>query len=147
MGKYVKGVGKVRNAMRKLPGAITTPVNQASRFALGPMLKAAKRNVKELGILDTGELYDSLVIKKDPRSSKSRPVHKVGPQSDSPAVRYAHLQEFGVEPHGLHPGQPGRPFLTRAFEETQREAIDRFGTKLGQAVEKQAAKLAKAGGS
>lgn len=143
MKKYVTGHRSVQRAFRKLPGAITTPVNAASRFALQPILKAAKQNIRSLGARESGELERSLTIKKDSRSSKSRPVHRVGPSSDSPAVRYAHLVEFGTDPHGGHPGSSPKPFLTMAFEQNDKLAVQRFADKLGPAVEKQAAKLAK----
>jgi len=143
MAKHVTGHKSVQRAFRKLPGAITTPVNQASRFALQPILKAAKQNVRSMGARESGELERSLTIKKDSRLPKSRPVHRVGPSSDSPAVRYAHLVEFGTDPHDGHPGSQPKPFLTQAFAQHDKEAVTRFADKLGPAVEKQAEKLAR----
>lgn len=123
-----------------------TPVNQASRHALQPILRAAKQN-----IADDPELSGALVIKKDSRSPKSKPTHLVGPDADSPAVRRAHFKEFGTDPHmvngHIHPGEPPRPYLTPAFEEHAGQAVSRFGAKLGPALERQAARLARKPGN
>lgn len=138
----VFGSAEVRRSFRAMANLYLTPVNQASRFALQPILKAAKQN-----ITDDPELSQSLVIKKDSRSPKAKPMHVVGPDANSPAVRRAHFKEFGTEPHTinghLHPGEPPRPFLTPAFEQHASEAVKRFGAKMGTALENQAAKLAR----
>lgn len=140
----IYGDKQVRAAFRAMMKQYGTPVNQASRFALQPILKAARANIAE-----DPELSKSLTIKKDRQAPKTRPTHAVGPASDSPARRRAHFKEFGTDPHMIdghpHPGEPPRPFLTPAYEAHGKEAIKRFGEKLGPALEKQAAKLARKG--
>lgn len=134
---FVSGHKHVQRSLRRLPSAILTPVNEASRFALRPIVSAAKRNLTAKGAVESGELRKSLTVKKDSRSPKSKPVHLAGPRADSPAVRYAHLVEFGTAPRADgHPGTKARPFLEPAYHQHGREAVERFGQKIGPAMEK-----------
>jgi HK97 gp10 family phage protein len=141
----VTGDRQIARNLRELQRLVLRPVGEAQRFALAPVLSAAKANVRTMGIEDTGELRRSLTVKKDGKAPKMKPTYVLGPRSDSPAVRYAHLVEFGTDPHwvngGRHPGASPKPFLTNAFESKKKEAIDRFGKKLGPAIEAQAARL------
>ena len=141
----VYGVKGVHSAFRQMAKLYTTPVGQASRFALQPILKAAKQNTVH------GSVKAALVLKKDRKAPKTKPTHLVGGDPANPDYRLLHLLEFGVDPHSIngiqHPGHAAQPFLTPAYEAHGKEAIERFGKKLGPALEKQAAKLArKAGG-
>jgi HK97 gp10 family phage protein len=152
--KVTGGKETARN-FRQLAMFISVPLNAASRFALQPTLKAARRNVRSLDLEDTtGALAASLTIKRDPKSHKVNPVHKVGPGADferngRKPVRYAHLVEFGTAPRSkpgrgsTHPGAAPKPFLTPAFHSTKQEVVKRFGERYGPEMEKRAAKLNK----
>lgn len=160
MAKYVQGDQAVRRTLRQLSRSVANAVAEAERFALQPTLKAAKANVSG----SDPELAKALTIRKDPAAPKSIPAYQVGPREESPARRRAHLREFGTEAHSLapgadrragrlqekgphHPGTAPDPFLTKAYETTAGEVIDRFGQRIGVTMEKQAAKLAKKGGA
>jgi len=143
----VTGGSQLRGSLRQISSGLTVPINEASRKALQPTLKAAKRNLKANGSVESGELLKLLTIRKDPDTGKDKPRHVVGPATTNPAYREAHLVEFGTAPHfqpelhRLHPGAQAKPFLRPAFEETKGEAIKRFGESIGPAIEKRAARL------
>lgn len=149
----VKGAKETARNFRQLAQFVSVPLNATSRFALQPTLSTARQNVRSLPLDDsTGALAASLTIKRLPRSSKVNPVHQVGPSADAGRggrrpVRYAHLLEFGTAPHfqpnrgSMHPGAAPKPFLTPAYLSTRNEVVDRFGKRIGQEMEKRAAKL------
>lgn len=144
----VYGGKELQAALRTLAKTYGRPVNEASRFALQPVLKAAKANTSHESV------RKALVLKRDTKAPKAMPTHAVGGDPKNPDYRLLHLLEFGTEPHvnaGIfagtrHPGTTAQPFLTPAFEAEGANVIKRFGAKLGPAIEKQAARLAKKGG-
>ncbi len=90
----------------------------------------------------TGALAASLTIKRNARSSKINPMHRVGPaadyeRGDRKPVKYAHLLEFGTS--RISP----KPFLTPAFVDTKDQVVKRFGDRIGPEMEKRAEKLRK----
>lgn len=136
----VYGAKGVKSAFRQLASAAKRPVAEASRFALQPILKAAKANTTHSSV------KKALVLKQG-KAPKDRVVYDVGGDPKNPDYRLLHLLEFGTDEHPVnHPGTAPQPFLTPAFEEHGAEAIKRFGEKIGPAMEKQAAKLAKKAG-
>lgn len=153
----VRGARQVAGNLRQLANYVATPLNAASRFALRPTLSAAKQNAKALPSEEkTGTLAASLTIKRDPKSPRLNPKHRVGPSSDFSRetqfgtrrpVRYAHLLEFGTAPHyqpgrGVtHPGSRAEPFLTPAYDSTKEQVVKRFGDRIGPEMEKRAAKI------
>ena len=153
----VRGARETASALRKLSQYVSVPLNSASRFALAPALSAAKSNAKALPSEEkTGTLAASLTIKRDPKSPKLNPKHRVGPASNYERdtqygkrrpVKYAHLLEFGTAPHyqpgrGVtHPGSRAEPFLTPAYLSTREEVVQRFGKRIGPEMEKRAAQL------
>lgn len=142
----VRGARQVAGNLRALANYVSVPLNAASRFALVPTLSTAKKNARGLPTKEkTGTLAASLVIKRNPRSSKLNPVHKVGPDSSferetqyglRKPVKYAHFLEFGTA-SGVAP----TPFLTPAFYATRGEVVKRFGAKIGPEMEKRASKI------
>jgi hypothetical protein len=153
----LKGARETAANLRELARFVTVPLNAASRFALAPTLSAAKRNARALPLKETtGSLAASLVIRREPKSPKVNPVHRVGPNADYERqtalgprrpIKYAHLVEFGTAPHYqpgrgvMHPGTPPRPFLAPAFFSTRDDVVKRFGGRIGPEMEKRAAKL------
>lgn len=147
----VKGAKETARNFRTLASFVSVPLNATSRFALQPTLSAARRNVRALPLDDsTGTLAASLTVKRLSTSSKVNPVHQVGPDAAKRIpgrrpVMYAHLIEFGTAPRaqgdGLHPGFAPMPFLTPAYLSTREEVVKRFGSRMGQEMEKRAAKL------
>ncbi|MHA6644566.1 HK97-gp10 family putative phage morphogenesis protein [Mesorhizobium sp. A623] len=134
----VYGAKGVSEAFREMARLYNTPIGQASRFALQPILKGAKANTKHASV------KKALVLKKDAKAPKTNPTHLVGGDPKNPDYRLLHLLEFGTEAHEVnHPGTTAQPFLTPAYEAHGAEAITRFGEKIGPALEKQAAKLAR----
>lgn len=140
----VYGDKALRAAFREMARLYARPVSEASRFAMQPILKAAKANTPHASI------KKALVLKQDRKAPKDRPTMAVGGDPRNPDYRLLHLLEWGVEPHMIgtieHPGHAAQPFLTPAFEAHGATAIRRFGQRLGPALEKQAARLAKKGG-
>jgi len=144
MSKMTGGKQLAAN-FRTLAQALGRPMNEASRKALQPMLRAAKANVRKNDNVQSGKFLKSLTVKRDPTSKKDAPVHMIGPGSKEPHSRLGHLLEFGVAPHDIdgapHPGARAFPWLGPAFEEKSGEAIEIFGKEIGPALEKHAARL------
>lgn len=142
------GARQLNQTLKDIVPGLNTPIQQAQRKAMRPMLRAAKAKLKANGSYLTGELYRLLSIIRDRTASKANPTMIVGPdKSKGPGYRKAHLVEFGTSPHpigeGMHPGQAAAPFMRPAFEETKDEMIDVFGKEIGPAVERRAAQLAR----
>jgi hypothetical protein len=95
---------------------------------------------------DTGALADSIGIVV--RRKKGRATTFVGPR-DGPGfrlvdaggrivrrpIKYAHMLEFGADPHGAHPGQGATPFMRPAWDENVGAAQQGIGAALGRAAE------------
>jgi HK97 gp10 family phage protein len=151
----VSGARQTSANLRALAKQVSVPLNASSRFALQPTLKAARQNVLRLPLKETtGTLARSLTIKRNPRSSKVNPMHRVGPDAGieretrfgkRKPVKYAHLVEFGTAGHMIgnrfHPGTRPQPFLEPAYFSTRDEVVKRFGGRIGPEMEKRAAKL------
>lgn len=136
----VYGAKGVSAAFREMAKIIGRPVDEASRKAMRPILRAAKANTPHASI------KKALVLKKDRKAPKTLPTHLIGGDPKNPDYRLLHLLEFGTDPSPNRPGHPGtdpQPFATPAYEAHGAEAIQIFGRELGPAVEKQAARLAK----
>lgn len=139
----VRGARQAAGGLRQLAAYVATPLNAASRFALQPALSASRKNAKSAGFEDsTGALAASLTIKRNSRSAKLNPMHRVGPskdyeKGDRKPVKYAHLLEFGTS--RIAP----KPFLTPAYLETKEQVVKRFGDRIGPEMEKRAAKVRK----
>lgn len=149
----VKGVRETVAAIRRMR-SIQRPINEASRYALVSMLATVKANLKtfketryEPGPnIVTGMLLRSMVIRKDRKSTRTRQLTVIA--ATGKAIRYAHLVEFGTDPHWqpklkiMHPGAQPFPFLTPAFHRHDDDAIDRFGQRIGPALEAHARRVA-----
>lgn len=139
----VHGARELQRAFREMAKSVKRPVAEASRFALQPILRAARANTSH------DSVKKALVLKQG-KAPKDRVVYAVGGDPANPDYRLLHLLEFGVEPHKIgdidHPGHAAQPFLTPAFEAEGANAMRRFGERIGPAIEKQAARLAKKAG-
>jgi hypothetical protein len=134
----VTGVPETVRALRETARLVAPAANSASLHSLEPTLAAAKESAP----VRTGTLRRSLVIKRDPRSPKAKPVYRVGPSAKSPAVHYAHITEFGRMASDGEPAVPGKRWMTAAYEATKAEVVERFGQLFGPALERSAARIA-----
>lgn len=140
----VRGAKRTANNMRALARSIQRPVSEASREALKPIQRQAKKNIVANGSKKRGVLYRGIVIRQKKRSRGS--VETV--VSAAGKARYiAHLVEFGTEPHFqpkrgvMHPGAEPKEFLTPAYLDHEDRAIEIFGRVLGPAIERQAERV------
>lgn len=135
------GADGIAKAFKQVSLNLKTPIQQASRKALKPVLDAAKANLTEGHGVETGRLKKILTIKPDP---KNKAAMHVGPNASDPHYRVAHLVEFGTAPHdvdgAMHPGADPHPFLEPAFEAKGDEALKIFGQEIGPAIENAAAR-------
>ncbi len=135
------GADGIAKAFRQVTLNLKTPIQQASRKALKPILNEAKANLKDGHGVETGHLKKILTIKPDP---KNKAAMHVGPNSEDPHYRVGHLVEFGTAPHDvdgeMHPGADPHPFLGPAFEAKGDEALKIFGQEIGPAIERAATK-------
>ena len=144
----MNGARDGNSALEQILPGLNTPIQQAQRKALRPMLARAKANLKANGNVLSGELFKLLAIIRNRRASRARPEMMIGPdKAKGPGYRKAHLIEFGTAPHmigpRMHPGARAFPFMRPAFEETSEQAVDIFGKAIGPAVERRAAQLAR----
>lgn len=137
----VYGAKEVRRSFRELSKLYGRPVSDAMRFAMRPVLAAAKANTLHASI------KSALVLKQDKKAPKTKPTVVVGGRPGDEGTPLMHLQEWGVEPHMIgdiqHPGHAAFPFMTPAFESAGPNVVKRFGDKIGPEIEKQAARLAR----
>lgn len=134
----VHGAKDIQRAFREMAKLYGRPVNAAMRHAMGPMLRAARKNTPHKRV------KKALVLKQDRKAPKTQPAMMIGGDPKNPDYRLLHLLEFGTDPHPVnHPGTDPQPFLTPAFTAEGPAAIRRFGERLGPEIEKQAARLAK----
>jgi len=148
----VEGVRETVRSIRRMTN-MQRPISEASRYALMPMLAAAKSNLRvhksyryEPGPnVVTGKLLKGMAIRKD-KSSRTIQRHVVA--ATGKAIRIAHLVEFGTDPHWqprrmrMHPGAKPFPFLTPAFHRHDDEAVSRFGQRIVLALESHARRVA-----
>lgn len=148
----VSGVRETAKNIRRLSKSMATPIAVASRFALQPIQKDAKANLRtfkptryEPGPnVVTRELVNSLVIRQT-KKTRSDVQHVVAPSGKG--VRKAHLVEFGTDPHYqpkrkvMHPGAQPFPFLTPAFHKNDSLVLQRFEQRVGDEIERKARAL------
>lgn len=141
----VAGAKSTARNIRRLPSTIRTPVSQASRYALQPILAASKVNLRANDSVKRGVLIRNMKIRQKP--GRRRSLVDTVVTATGKAIPIAHLVEFGTEPHWqpkrgvMHPGADPKPFLTPAYVDHEDEAIKRFGKNVGPRIEAQAARL------
>lgn len=139
----ITGGKQVAAAFRQIVPGLSVPLNEASRKAMAPMVRAAKAGAP----VDDGDLKRSMVVKRA-KSPKASPVHVVGPRADfvgkngKRPVKYAHVVEFGRAANADGKGGfPGLRFMTKAFEATAQTVIATLESEIPVAIAKRVAKL------
>ena len=141
-GVDIQGDKALRKLMKKLPDKTLRKVaRQSINAAATPVLKAARRNAPS----DSGKLK-SVLAKKVKTYTKSKAVIAlVGPKSRE--ATHAHFVEKGTAPRtqkttGRYLGRtPATRFLQRALDENRSASLAKLRAKMGQAIEREAAKL------
>lgn len=141
----IDGLKELQRKLATLPERVQWKVMRpAVSAAATPVLKSARQKAKKR----SGGLRKSLG-KKIVTNKKTQSVTAIiGPRKDFQTEvngkpykpsRTAHLVEKGfINAAGEH--VPGQPFLNPALAETQGQALGVLGTKLGEGIEKEAAK-------
>lgn len=134
----VTGSAELERRLRLLGSGLQTPIGDASRRALRPMLAEAKA----LAPTDDRDLQRSLAI----RSSKGTTFLGVRKSfrgvDDAAPVEYAHLAEWGRPAGADGQGEMrGTRFLTRTFDRLAATVIRLFSDELAAAIQRRAAKL------
>lgn len=162
-GIQVHGLKELDKALKQIgPRAAKNALRASIRAAGRVVVKDARRRLPPQ--YDT--LKRSLFVKVNRQRDPFSITAQVGPTTGRSAKYdgwYAHLVEFGVDPHEItvknrkvlvdystvygkkvqHPGVPAKPFLTPAFEQNKQEIVEAQRKKLWEAIRKQAAKLRK----
>lgn len=148
-----QGFREMDALLNKLPVEIAKKViEQATRAAAKIVLEAAQRKVP----IRTGQLKDSLAIKKDTKAFKRAGlvVYKVGANLSARRGKiapHAHLVEFGTKGGVVKSGRfagakippmAARPFLRPALEESRAEILKVIAQMLFKGIQREAAKLA-----
>lgn len=143
----VHGYREAAAAIRRMSD-VRRPISEASRVALKPILDDAKANLKTHKSnryqpgpnVVTGVLLKSMQIRKK-KTTKAQSISVVA--ATGKGIKYAHLVEFGTDPHWqpkrkfMHPGAKPFPFLTPAFHSNDTKAIKLFNDAIGEAIDRQ----------
>lgn len=155
----VKGFKELEAALKQLPPNLAKrALERAVRAGAGIIRAEARRRAPA----DDGDLRKAIVVRKD-RHGPSSVNYKVGV---SYKAYYAHMVEFGTDPHTItlnkknnrkvmrdkktgkfygksvrHPGASAQPFLRPAFDETQDQVIRKVGEILAQSIAREATKF------
>lgn len=131
----IRGSREMEALLKKLgPVAAGRAGDRALRAGAKPIVAAAKRKVH----VRSGALRDSIVaVPERRRKGADERVILIG--FKPPASRRAHLEEFGTS------HSPAHPFMRPALDETHGEALAEMGKPLGEAIEREAVRLAKPG--
>lgn len=128
---HVEGIGFVRDQFDELSRKLQRKVlRDTLRSAAQPMHKAA---VNAAPVAE-GTLRDSIKMRVSVTNRKAEV--QIGIDASSDARFYAHIVEFGA----VHV-QP-RPFMRTAFDQNTQAVVDKFGARVGEIVERIAAKAA-----
>lgn len=156
MAEEIKIIGleNVKNILRKLPARVEKNVLTAGVRAGANVVKTSAVN-KLSGV---AKKKDIVVQKR--KSKKGQIKFSVGPSKEKWYLRFI---ESGTVPHWVrvqnrdvlsdygsyfgdeifHPGIRKSPFLRPAMDENTGKILQAMGTKMGAAIEKEAAKLGK----
>lgn len=141
------GAAELKQLLKKLPPRIHRKVTRAAISAgLTPMLRAMRKEVP----VDEGVLKASLGRQVKAYDKTLSVVGLAGPKKN--AAPHAHLVEYGTAPRyhadGSYAGQmPPNPFVRKARDEQTHAAGVAVNRKLAEGVQREATKLARAGGS
>lgn len=144
----ISGAAKLRRFLRRLPGEIRQPVQDAVQDGAATIYHTAFPNIPAPGEhpYATGELKRKVRV----RVSRDGLSARVGSWGKRRA-RHIHLVEFGVAPHDItmpeggvvhHPGAPAMPFLQPAFKMNRDVILRRIRTAVREAL----ARAAREGG-
>ncbi len=138
MPSTITGGKAVARRLGAIAPGLATPLTEASRKAMRPMLAAAKA----LAPVDDGDLKRSLTIKSKRGQTVVGPNKKFIGRDGAKPGRVAHLVEFGrAAGANGRGGMPGTRFMSRAFEATKDQVVKIFGSEIGPAIERRAQKL------
>jgi HK97 gp10 family phage protein len=179
----IMGDDFVTDLLTSLPDSVfRSVVKEASRKAMQPVVADARANAE--AIKDTGLLAKSIGLKSVPYNRAGVVVTIVGPRNEVweeteverevdmfgekrviktteirwPA-KYAHLVEFGTQPHALgkgstirkgeqkgpwmHPGAKEKPFLRPALEKNRVHVVNTYREEIRKAIDSQVKRAVK----
>jgi HK97 gp10 family phage protein len=135
----VAGLQELNKVLEQLPDKLQ---DRAVKNAMAAGARVIRDEAKRLVPVGPGphHLRDDIVVARKVKKTRTRKGSVVvGIRNEGRF--YAHLVEFGTSHSAPH------PFMRPALDNAQSAAIQKIGPKLGQEVEKQAAKLNKMSGA
>jgi hypothetical protein len=112
--------------------------------------RAYKDNLRDVGSIDTGALYESIGVgEDDQRSNRTLVGAREGRFKKRIPSKYSHFPEFGTAPHyqprrfgGIqHPGARPKPALRPAYEQNIREASQAYFREIAEEIEAAAQRI------
>ncbi len=142
------GRGAMRDALTKAARLVTAKAKALAPVGATGLLK---KSIRQKAI--TNVKRQSVTVLVGPSNNVSGQVDRFGSgniQTVRPA-KYAHLVEFGTSARGVYghegwrmePGNPPKPFLRPAYEQTKAAATAKYKAELGPGIEKAARKIRK----
>lgn len=176
----IMGARELEKVLKQLPDRLARNVTFNGLRAGGRVIaSAAKANLRSNGSVDTGALAEAIKVETRKRSRKGSAVVAVGIENKASQrsrkgadksmkvnpSKYAHLVEFGTEPHviqpkkrkrlafqgndGLvvtsaiqHPGTVAKPFMRPAVDQYGKTAASKITETMARGVEREARALA-----
>ena len=150
----ISGDTQLLRLLRNFPDRIQRNIiNSVAGRGATVVKKHAKKNIRQNGSVETGQLLNSL------KSKKKKGVHGEQWIYTKDTAWYAHLVEFGTAPRRLarpipfeiEPGKwitlsytgqmPAKPFMRPAVEENQREILREMAIRAAKRMAKEAEKM------
>lgn len=143
----IDGLKDLQRRLTKLPERIERNIMSAA-------VRAGANEIKKAAVQRLGGKKTDIVVKKS-RAPKGTTKYTIGINAKK---FYLYFREFGTKPHVIkskklmtdgtfvygrvvqHPGQSAKPFMRPAFDESAHNAILAMKKKIGQRLEKEAAK-------
>jgi HK97 gp10 family phage protein len=150
----IQGAEELEKVLKHLPLQIRKQVISSAVRAGGQVIrKAARRNIRANGSIETGTLYRSIAVKK---KRGTNDIYQIGATRDAP---HAHLVEFGTGPRSLSRPTPmeiapgkwatvqttgsasAKPFMRPAVDENHREVVMKMAERMEKGILKNAREL------
>lgn len=155
MSAEINGHRELEALLKKFPERIRRDIVNAGASAGATFVrKEARKNLRQNGSDETGQLYKSL---KKAKMKGRHGVYRVFTDRTAP---HAHLVEFGTRPRKLKkpipfeisPGEwvtleytgsaPAKPFLRPALDENRHQVMAKIAERVAKRMEKESEKMA-----
>jgi HK97 gp10 family phage protein len=132
---YIDGADELIKALMALGEEAGKILDDAAKEGAEIVLSAAKQNIVSNGLVDTGDLLNSMEIKKvnHRQTTKTKASYNVGPRyskAGKKGINYGHLPELGTSK------MQAKPYLRPAADSKKNKVAETMDNIIIKAVEK-----------